>query len=342
MKFRLYIGLFLWLVSASVMSAVTLKADHPNQHTVVRGDTLWDISGLFLNNPWQWPEIWEVNPQIKNPHLIYPGDVIILQYRAGQPFLSMSRGQRTVKLSPKVRPVMIDTPISTIPFDAIKPFLRRPQVLGDDALNQAGYVVAAIEERLISGAGDRVYARGLNTYAASDEYSVFRQGKTYYDPDTNELLGYEALYGADATLLKSGDPATLELGSVTREVRTGDRLLPSVADEASGNFTLSFPKRRIEGKILAVLGGVSQIGQYQVAVLNRGAREGLVPGHVIAIHQAGDTVRDYVSEKRGEQVTLPDEYAGTAMVFKSFEKVSYVLVMKAVRAIHIGDKVTTL
>lgn len=340
---RLYFALFLLLSSVgfSVATAVELNANHPMQHVVVKGDTLWDISGRFLRHPWEWPKIWHANSQIKNPHLIYPGDIISLVYRDGQPMLELSRGPTNVKLSPKIREIRLDEAISTIPFDAIEPFLTRPQVVGEEVLNSAPYIVAHADKRVIAGEGQIVYVRGLNNEVMAT-YSIFRPGEAYVDHETKEVLGHEAFYGGEASVLEVGDPATLQLTQTTREVLMGDRLLP-IDDGGYGvNFFPKTLKSGLTGHIISVFGGVSLVGQYQIVVLDRGSRNGIEVGHLLSVYQAGETIRDLVTEERGDMVTLPDEYAGVAMIFKIFEKVSYAIVMEAELAVKVGDKVKAL
>lgn len=222
---HLLLSLLLALFSLPLLANdVVLNPDHPQSYEVVKGDTLWDISGKFLQYPWNWPDIWQVNSQIENPHLIYPGDILTLVYRDGQPVLELARGPKTYKMSPEVREIMLEKAIPTIPLDALKPFLSRPQVVGEETLKQAAYIVAGSEERLISGAGDKVYARGIDGDQGS-QYSVFRGGKAYLDPETSEILGYEAVYTGDAWLEKMGDPARMDLRYTNREVLIGDRCL---------------------------------------------------------------------------------------------------------------------
>lgn len=337
---RLFLSFFFMLLSFSALAAdVVLNPNHPQKHVVVRGDTLWDISGMFLKNPWHWPDIWHVNPQIKNPHLIYPGDILTLVYRDGKPVLELTRGPTSYKMSPEVRAMVLEKAISTIPLDAIRPFLSRPNVVGAEVLESAPYVVASAEERLISGAGDIVYVRQADE-SEGQHYSIFRGGEMYSDPETNEVLGYEAIYIADSWLSVIAEVSTAELRETTREVLIGDRLLPVVDENYEANFYPHLPDEAFEGRIISVFDGVSQVGQYQVVVLNRGQREGLEVGHTISVYQAGDVVRDIVSVDPKDVVTLPDEYAGVALVFKTFEKVSYGIVMIANRAIHVGDRVS--
>jgi hypothetical protein len=337
---RLFLSCLLMLLSFSALAAdVVLNPNHPQKHVVVRGDTLWDISGMFLKFPWHWPDIWHVNPQIENPHLIYPGDILTLVYRDGKPVLELTRGPTAYKMSPQVREMALEKAISTIPLDAIRPFLNRPNVVGAEVLESAPYIVAGADERLISGAGDKVYVRQVDE-SEGKHYSVFRGGEVYSDPVTNEILGYEAIYTADTWLSVIAEISTAELRETTREVLIGDRLLPAVDEQYEANFYPHVPESSFEGQIISVFDGVSQVGQYQVVVLNRGERESLEVGHVVSVYQAGDVVRDTVSADPRDVVTLPDEYAGIALVFKTFEKVSYAIVMKANRAIHVHDRVS--
>lgn len=336
---RIVLSLFFILLSLPIVAnEVELNPDHPKRYTVVKGDTLWDISGIFLKYPWHWPDIWYVNPQIENPHLIYPGDELSLVYRDGRPFLELNRGKRDVKLSPQVRETMLDKPIPTIPLSAIGPFLTKPRVVGAEVLDNAPYIVAAAEERLISGTGDYVYARGVEE-GDSENYSVFRGGKVYTDPDTDEILGYEAIYTGDASLVTGGDPAKIDLTYSNREIQIGDRLLEIEDENYDLNFIPRSPEQPMNGRIISVFDGVSQVGQYQIVVLNLGNRDGLETGHVLSVWQAGQTIPDQVTADRKDVVTLPDEHAGEAMVFKIYEKVSFAIVMKATKAIHLYDKV---
>ncbi len=328
------------LATAVYADQVVLRDGHPDRHVVVKGDTLWDISEEFLASPWLWPEIWYVNPQIENPHLIYPGDVITLVYVDGKPQLRVQRGKGTFKLSPRVREERLDKAIPTIPIDAIQQFLTQPLVADQSTMENAAYVVSSADEHLITGRGDRIYARGLAD-GQGDRYHVFRPGDAYVDPVTNEVLGYEAMYLGDGSVEKFGDPATLKLTRTTREINIGDRLMPMSHEDVYAYFTPHSPADTVEGTIISVVDGVSQIGQYQIVVLNRGTREGVDVGTVFEIHQAGDRIIDQVSKERNASVKLPDEKAGTLMVFRTFDKVSFGLIMKATSALHVGDIVRT-
>jgi hypothetical protein len=303
---------------------------------VVRGDTLWDISGRFLRSPWRWPEIWHVNPQIANPHLIYPGDRIDLVYIDGEPQLRLRRG--TLKLSPSVRATPWDAAIPTIPIDAIGPFLTRPYVLDQAELDNAPYIVEFADEHIVGGAGQRAYVRSIDQ-AELQKFEIVRPGGPYKDAETGEILGYEAMYIGTAQLQRTGDPATVFLNSTEREALIGDRAIPAGEEKATANFTPHAPPMPIEGSIIAVFDGVSQIGQYNVVVIDRGRREGIDPGTVLRIDQRGEVIRDVVTPDSRDTVRLPDEVAGLLMVFRAFERVSFGLVLDAKRVMHIEDKV---
>lgn len=329
------------LLAGSLFAAdVVLNPEHPDRYVVVKGDTLWDISSMFLRDPWLWPEVWYVNPQIANPHLIYPGDILTLVYVDGKPQLRMSRGYPTVNMSPQIREESLDKAIPTIPIDSIKQFLTRTIVVGENELDSAPYVVQSAGEHVVTGAGDRVYARGIEG-DTEPLWDIYEPGDTYIDPDTGEVLGYEALFVGNGPVQQFGDPATLLLTETTREVRVGDRLLPM---RRTGSITHFQPKPAppgTEGRIISVIDGVTEIGQYNVVAINRGTREGMEAGDVLKIYQAGKVIRDEVSGKRNDRVKLPDEEAGILLVFSTFEKVSLGLVMEATRAIHINDIVRT-
>ena len=331
----LLLGLLL-ILQVPTAASVVVKPNHPERYTVVKGDTLWDIAARFLRDPWHWPDVWHVNPQINNPHLIFPGDVITLTYIDGQPRLGLERG--VVKLSPQIHTTPLDGAISVIPIDAIHPFLTRPFVLGKGELENAPYVVAFDDGHIVGSTDIKAYVRTIDT-EDNLKFDVVRPGGVYRDADTGEILGYEAIFVGNGQLQRTGDPATLMLTDVELETIIGDRVLP-VADEVPlVAFYPKAPEQDVNGSIISVLGGVSQIGQYNVVVLDRGADDGLAPGDVLAIDHRGQTIRDVVSKKFLAKVTLPDEPAGTLMVFRTFPRVSFGLVMTAYRTIHLKDRV---
>jgi len=367
MAFRTIVGFIVpFLLSISAWAdEIQINPSHPDQYTVVEGDTLWDISGKFLTHPWQWPELWSYNSQIENPHLIYPGDTVYFSIVNGKPQLSLSRDPNmATKLSPcvievnsahartdfpvteegKLEPCIRETPlkqaIKLIPSDAIERFLTSPRVVSQNELNEAPYVIGFAGEHLLAGTGDKVYARSI-TEPKSLSYTMYREGDTYVRPETGEILGYEAQFIANTTLQQEGDPATLYINQANREIRIGDRLMPDPEEEVTLNYFPRPPEDSIKGSIISVFDGVSQIGRYNVVVIDKGTSDGLLPGHELDIYQRGQVVRDSYSPVKNDAVQLPDEIAGTLMVFRPFERVSYALVMKATRAIHVLDKVQT-
>lgn len=326
-------------VSTPVMAEdVALKATHPDRYTVVKGDTLWDISGKFLEKPWLWPEIWQVNPQIQNPHLIYPGDVISLIYIDGKPRLMVNRGEasRTFKLSPEVRIQPLAEAIPAIPLDAINHFLDRSRVLDEGELERAPYVLMGGEDHLVVGAGDNLYARG----DFSDRvpvYGVYRGGKAYVDPETGELLGVKAEdIGAVKYKDIEADVGTFAVIRSSEEIRIEDRLLPHEERAIDSTFFPSPPDNDISGVIMSVEGGISQVGALDVVSINRGLREGLKSGNVLAIYKKGSVVTDRVT---GDKVKLPDERAGLLMIFRPFEKMSFAIVLESSRPLKVEDRV---
>ncbi|MDX1252730.1 MAG: LysM peptidoglycan-binding domain-containing protein [Gammaproteobacteria bacterium] len=348
---KILLGLCLAFLSGTpaLADTVALAPDHPTRHTVVKGDTLWDISARFLRDPWRWPDVWHINPEIKNPHLIYPGDVIVLRMVDGQPVLEVERVAAAteepsrlpvVKLSPQVRVSDLNGAIPTIAMDVIQPFLLRARVIGAEEFDRAPYIVASEGGRLATGAGNKIYARNMADIATS-RVSIFHQGRAYRNPGAkkDDILGYEAIHVADASIERMGDPATVRITDSYRETLVGDRLFPFAGEDFSRNFFPRSPDKAVSGNIIDVVDGVSKIGRYQVVVLNLGGKNGIGPGHVLAIHQAGNKVRDIVRPGSDGLVTLPEERAGLLMVFRAFERVSYALVMKSERDIRVYDMV---
>ncbi len=312
-----------------------LRDDVPDTHTVVKGDTLWEISNRFLKNPWMWPEIWHVNAQIENPHLIYPGDVIRLVYFKGKPRLVVDTSGRTFKMTPKARVLTGEDAIDTIPLDKINSFLSRSRVVADEEIEMAPYVVSGGDDHLVVGAGDKVYVRG-DLKEKYQVFGVYRRGDEFIDPETREKLGVQALdIGTGKVIAIDQEISTLTISRTTEEIRAGDRLLRQEERAIDSTYYPSPPKGTVEGVILAVEGGLSQVGKMDVVVINRGEREGVMAGNVLAVYKRGSRIRDRVS---GSSVNLPDERAGLVMVFRVFEKVSFGLVLEAERGITVNDK----
>jgi len=318
-----------------------LNPRHPETYIVQSGDTLWDIAALFLRDPWYWPEIWQINPQVANPHLIYPGDRLSLAYLDdGSPVIQLSRGSdqsgATQRLSPSIRTEAIEEAIPTIPYETIRAFLSRPAVLDPAELDELPYIFAN-PEGLLGSAGRDVYVRGSEA-AAGEVFSVVHQGDRLIDPDDGAVIGYQGLYVGQGRVRRTGDPSTVYLIETSREASIGDYLIEE-EEVTPVTFFPSAPAAPVEGRIISVLDGVSVIGQYQVVVLNRGARDGLEPGHVLSVYRTGELVVDPTRKKNfsNEKVRLPDELSGTTMVFRTFDRISYALVMEATREIRVHD-----
>ncbi len=322
----------------------------PSSYTVKRGDTLWDIASLFLRDPWLWPEIWHVNPQIENPHLIYPGDVLTLAYGAdGQPQIRLTRGP-AARLNPLLRAGEVDDAITTIPYEAIAAFLERPSVVAKDQLKSAPRVVAFRNEHTMGASGLEAYVRGLEAARIASRYAVVHIGDPIRDPDDGEVLGYQGTYTATAIVQRPGDPGKALLADSARETQAGDRLIGSDVDVPL-NFVPRSPSTDVRGQIVAVVDGVALIGQYRIVALNRGSRHGLQPGHVLAIDTAGATIRDTSGSRRfaglglgssfAPKVRLPDERNGTLLVFRVYERMSYGLIVSAEMPVRVADVVRT-
>ena len=320
-----------------------LRPDAPMNYTVKRGDTLWDISAVFLKDPWFWPEIWQINPQVENPHLIYPGDVLSLAVGAGgdaRVFISQYSGAR---LQPRLRSDSLDGPIDTIPFSAIAAFLSKPSVLSKDQALQAPYILAFRDEHMIGGSGHEIYVKELGG-ELNQRYAVMHVGDPIRDIDSREILGYQAYYVATAVVNRPGVISKAVLTEGAREALEGDRLI-SQEGEVPLTFTPHAPTSNVDGQIIAVADSATQIGQYQVVVLNRGGNDGLTAGAVLAVDQLGAVVQDkyggYPWKKKNfsKEVRLPSERAGTLIVFKVFDRISYGLVIGASNAMRVADRV---
>ncbi|MGB0465920.1 MAG: LysM peptidoglycan-binding domain-containing protein [Pontibacterium sp.] len=311
-----------------------LKDNYPQEYVVVKGDTLWDISAHFLESPWKWPEIWGMNAQIPNPHLIYPGDTIYLVWVNGKPRLKVKRGMR--KLSPTARVQPLDRAIPAIPLKDILSFLKDNRVLEENLFLDAPYIIGSKDQRIIAGAGDRVYARGALLQDLKRQ-GVYRASGEYTDPDTQEFLGYELLKVADVTVAaKNDDIVSLNVKKSELEIRIKDRVIPAEEQRVESIFYPMPSPPETQGKILSVLGGVRDGGQFNVVALNLGLREHLKPGHVFAIYRSGESIVDPITQ---EPLTLPSERSGVLMVFKSFEKVSYGLIMQSTNVVSVGDQI---
>ena len=320
---------------------LALKPNHPDTYVVKKGDTLWHISNVFLQSPWHWPEIWQNNPKVANPHLIYPGDRLTLVWIDGKPRLMVAQqggnDNGSSHMSPNIRASSLDSAIPAIPLEKINAFLSKSRITDSATLDAAPYVVAGDGKHLLSGVGDKLYARG----DFSDDnklYGVYRKGDVFVDPDSGETLGIEALeIGAGRVITVENTIANMAVNESREEIRINDRLLPTEEKKITAMFYPKAPSKPITGVLLSVEKGVSQVGPMNIITINKGAREGLEVGDILAIHQAGETVKDKV---KNEVIRLPDVRAGLLMVFRTFDKMSYGLVMSADRPLRLGDKVT--
>ena len=332
-----------------------VRSDAPDRHVVVKGYTLWDISGKFFKDPWKWPQIWGFNKDtIKDPHWIYPGDVVFLDrtsgtLRLGQPgpgeiggmeiggmaASGVSEAGNNVRLSPRVG--VGQSPhdaIPSIPASAIEPFLAQPLVIEEDALEDAPAIIGAREGRVILGNDDTGFVKGL-TSDKDLRWQIYRPGKTFIDPDTGEKLGIEAIYLGNAEVTRFADVSTIAITHSVQEIYAGDRMvLPSVG--AVNAYLPRAPERNISARVISIYGGVSQGGQSSVITLNKGARDGLESGHVLALYRKGEVVKS-----EGEKYALPDERYGLVFVFRVFNKVSYALVMQTRLPVQLLDRANT-
>jgi len=338
---------------------IKLKNNHPYRHVVVKGDTLWDISGKFLQDPWLWPKVWRMNrDQIKNPHLIYPGDVVVLDTSGKYPQLKLLR--ETVTLEPGVRVEALEKEaIQTITPSVITPFLTQPLLIENDELESAPRIIAGQDNRLVLSPSTRVYINEIQE-ANGKNWNIYREGEKFIDPDTDEVLGTQAIYLGDLSITKYGKPASADIIKAKEEIFAKDRLI-GAQDELQTSFVPHAPENQVRGRILRVIGGASstsEAGPSNVVAINLGKEDGLEIGHVLAISRYGRIIQDpeyKESDKKSEaivgndaevqlepgQIKLPDERVGLMMVFRTFDRVSYGLVMSSSSSVFTLDAVHT-
>jgi len=352
-------GLAMWAADPTPAAAqqasgqsmsVPLAPDAPDTYVVKKGDTLWDIAGVFLKYPWYWPEIWYVNPQVENPHWIYPGDVLRLVYVDGKPRITVGAAGE-VRLSPQVRADPLGQAIRTVPYDILMNFVQRPSLLTKKQVDKAPYVVGFRSRHIVGSSANELYAKGLENPPPGTEYTIVHPGEELRDPDDGDLLGYVGHYAATTRVItttdaKHEDPLThLTVLDNGREINQGDKVFPAKT-KFGDDFVVSAPKdTKLDGQVLAVVDGLAVAGRYQVLAINRGKRDGLVPGNVVAIYARGVDVRDLYS--RGQDwtkftanyatVKLPDERSGTLLLFTVTDRMSYGLVVESTQPMRIGD-----
>ena len=356
-------------VAAKGVPLSELAANAPDSYTIKRGDTLWDISKLFLKSPWRWPELWGMNlNDIKNPHLIYPGQVLLLERKNGMASLRVANpvaddsGIGTIRVSPRTRfESLRDTALTALKSSDIEPFLAEPIVVDEATLNAAPRIVSAQESRVLLTRGDRAYARGpsgsplMDDQAREKQYRVFRNATPLKDPGTGEILGYEAQYVGKASLVRGEStadipekdgttssaivPATIDIVAAKEEMRVGDRMLPEPPRQMQ-TYTPHAPGTALTGRIISVYGSaVVNAAQNQVVAINLGTNNGIETGHVMSIQKDGARVVDKGDSTR-PLMKLPDERNGLLMVFRTFERVSYALILDITDGVRVGDRLT--
>jgi len=351
-------------VAQSGVALSELRADAPDRYTVKSGDTLWAISGMFLKSPWRWPELWGMNlADIKNPHLIYPGQTLYLDTTSGRARLTTRPGGDipTVRLSPRTRTQgLADSALPTLQNHLIEPFLSDGIIVDDQTMSSAPRIVAAQDGRVFLTRGDRAYVRSASSNELIDDpqqkqkaYRVFRNTTPLKDPVTGEVLGFEAQYLGKALLARSETteestskdggtqvdivPATFDIVDVKEEMRVGDRLLPEPPRQLQ-SYVPHAPQDSVDARIVSIYGSaVVNAAQNQVVIINKGTRDGVENGHVLAILNAGARLVDKTDEQRAN-IRLPDERNGLLMVFRTFDKLSYGLVLDITSGVKIGDR----
>lgn len=331
---------------APAADELMLQDNIPARYVVVKGDTLWGISSRFLKNPWKWPDLWGVNKDVvRNPHLIYPGDVLVLDLTGATPRLRLEGAPdgglsrwygyelQESKLAPQMRSqALAPLPIPTIPAKVIEPFLIRPLIVNPAQVAAAPQIVASVDQRVIVSSGDTAYVVGLDQ-KKGQRWQVYRQGRVFQDPDSKEVLGFEAVYLGDANVTGFGRVSTVQVVSSIQEISKGDRLTVSPPLQ-SAPYVPHAPSRPVEGRVIAGSDGtVSEMGTYSVVILNRGARDGLEVGHVLGLYRSEGTI----AVSATESLPLPEQRYGLVMVFRVFERMAYGLVMISNRPVNVLD-----
>ena len=336
---------------------IVYEPEFPETYIVQEGDTLWDIATVFLRDPWFWPEIWFKNPQVENPHLIYPGDTLAIIYVGGERRVQVltrgevageetvvsrtAEGLQVVKINPRIRSRAIDATIPSIQIDRIRHLIERPMIIDQETLEKSAYVVSSLDDHLINSINDKLYVRKLDTSTGTGRYQIYRPSRAIYDPVTNELLGYEALYVGESKLLLRGDPASVRVTNSEREILRDDRVMPMDNTNFERDFYPTPPDSEVNGQIVALLDAISQTGLYQTVAINLGQRDGVESGNVLRIRRTGDIIPDRAEPDPRFRLKLPDEQVGMAMIIRSFEKMSYALIMEADFPIKVNDTVET-
>jgi LysM repeat protein len=327
-------------------TTATISPTAPKSYVVQRGDTLWGLANKFLKDPWLWPEIWYVNPEVSNPHRIYPGDTLRLATgKDGKEQVQMVRtsGSAT-RLEPMLRTTELEAPIANIPYSTIAAFLSRPGVLSKQQVEAAPYVLALRDRHLVAGSENEIYVRKPGGAVVGEHFNVMHVGDKLRDPDGGKMLGYLANYCGTAVITRAGDPASALITESEREIVAGDVLVPDTGGRVA-DIVPHVPATEVHGRVVSVVNGVLLAGQYQVIAINRGSQQGIEPGHVLRVNESGDQVRDRCATITGtgtctaHKVNLPLESAGTVLMFRIFDHLSYGLVVAESNPIANGDQV---
>ncbi len=330
--------LFCCISLTALADEIVLNSQHPERHVVVKGDTLWGIASQFLKDPWQWPKLWQLNRQeIKNPHLIYPGNVVWLDQSSGSPQLKLLQQELTLQAG-VIEESLENTAIPSIALHAIAPFLNLALILEKDPLSQAASILAAQDDRVILSTGTRIYLDKMGAEHGPN-WHIYRATGSLIDPDSKEILGQEARYLGDAIVSLYGAPASAEISMAKEEIFVGDKLLAHKPEPIPSHFVPHAPDSAVTGRIISMYSGVAEAGPLSVVAINRGAHAGLEPGHVLAIHRAGRSIKNPAADKTAPAIQLPDERIGLLMVFRVFERVSYALIMQASEPVNKLDRV---
>lgn len=335
--FSLFIGVAALVQPAIAAAPVELAKNAPDSYVVKKGDTLWDISGKFLKRPWRWPEVWQMNrEEIRNPHLIYPGQIIMLD-RSG-PYLRLGR-----RVGRDIKPTVYNEPaeqaIPSIPQNEIAPFLTQPLVVDEKNIADSATIIATQENRLFTGQGDTVFAKDVSPDV--DSWYIYRPARPLEDPVTKEVLGYEAVHLGTADVTQHGAPAVLEITVAKQEIGTGERMLPATRPDLL-SYVPHAPTSEVDGRVIGIYGGVSETGRQGVITLGVGASNGIEVGHVLALYRNRGKVQ-YKDEDTGdkEEFELPEHRYGLVFVFRVFDRVSYGLVVDATAPVKVADTVRT-
>ena len=325
-------------VCASAADPLQLVDNPPDRHVVVKGDTLWGISGKFLKQPWRWPEIWQMNKeQIKNPHWIYPGDVVMLDMSSGSPRLKLGKkvgAGGTGKAQPTVYSTPVQQVIPSIPANAIEPFISQPLVIEDSELNTGVKIVAMQEDRMLVGTGDTFYASGIPDTSV-EKWHIFRKGKPLKDPATGKVLAYEAFFLGNAKLVKPGEPALLRISLAKEEIARGDRLVAAPEPQII-SYVPHRPEQEVSARVLGIYGGLREGGANSVVALNVGKKDAMEIGHVVALYRKRVSL-DVDESGRRTETPVPEERYGLAFVFRVFDGICYALVVESSKAVIVGD-----